>query len=206
MTMTRSAPAAIQARAAGPDRRRFPGAAPVPWGTVVVLAVLLAYADGFVLTAVQGAVGAVERTGAPFATWLRTSTLLLPAFLVAVVGGLAFARRRIGPALVRPLRAFAAALVIAAAGSLVGTAVIAVSAAYDYHLQSQALQAAAALHGHLHHAALAGGAAQRDSLAVDAHAARLAGRVIVLTDVVIAVWVTAMRGGRLDRVPRTRRP
>jgi hypothetical protein len=203
MTLTRTDPDAVGARDPGSDRPRVPGT-PVPWGTVVVLAVLLAYADGFVLTAVQGAVGPIERTGSPFTTWLRTSTLLLPAFLVAVLGALTFARRRFGPALARPLPSFGAALVIAVAGGLVGTAVIGVSAAYDYHLQSQALRALAALHGHLHHAAPAVDPAQRDSLAVDAHAARIAGRAILLADVVIAVWVTALRGGRLDARPRRR--
>ena len=39
----------------------------VPWATVLTLAVVLAYADGFWMTSLRGAVGAIERTQGPFA-------------------------------------------------------------------------------------------------------------------------------------------
>ena len=192
------------------ERRALPGGR-MPWGTVAVLAVLMAYADGFVLTSVQGAVGAIERTTSPFATWLRTSTLLLPVFFLAVLGAFVLARRRLGPALHRPRKVIAAALLVIAAGSLVGTAEVAVSAAYDYHLQSAALQAGATLHGHVHGASASGHSAcafctdQAQTRAVDESAARDAGRVILGANAVLVVWVTAMRGGRLDAGPRRRR-
>src|SRR4051794_31559396 len=195
-----------------PDARRPVPAARMPWGTVVVLAVLMAYADGFVLTSVQGAVGAIERTTSPFATWLRTSTLLLPVFVLAVLGAFALARRRLGPALHRPRTVLAAALLVIAAGSLVGTAEIAVSAAYDYHLQSAALQDDAALHGHGHvHGAAHGAEAcafcadQAQTRAVDERAAQYAGRVVLGANAVLVLLVVGLRGGRLDVVPRTRR-
>jgi hypothetical protein len=38
------------------------GGVPLPWGTVAALAVVLAFANGFVIIALQGAVGAIERT------------------------------------------------------------------------------------------------------------------------------------------------
>jgi hypothetical protein len=184
----------------------------MPWGTVVVLSVLMAYADGFVVTSVQGAVGAIERTTSPFATWLRTSTLLLPVFFLAVLGAFALARRRLGPALHRPRTVLAAALLVIAAGSLVGTAEIAVSAAYDYHLQSAALQAGAAFHDHGHdHGAAHGAEAcafcadQAQTRAVDERAARYAGRVVLGANAVLVLLVVGLRGGRLDVVPRTRR-
>ena len=37
------------------------GRVPLPWVTVAALAVLLAFANGFVIVAIQGAIGAIER-------------------------------------------------------------------------------------------------------------------------------------------------
>ena len=48
----------------------------VPWKTVGVLAVVLAYADGYWLVSVQGAVGAIGRTDHQSLTWLRESTVV----------------------------------------------------------------------------------------------------------------------------------
>src|SRR6187551_2667857 len=71
----------------------------VPWLTVVPLAVVLAYADGFWMITLRGAVGSIGRTGQPFVSWLRESTLLLPVFVLAVLGALALAARLFGPVL-----------------------------------------------------------------------------------------------------------
>ena len=43
-----------------------------PWKTVVTLAAVLAYADGYWLISLRGAIGAIERTDHPFASWLRS--------------------------------------------------------------------------------------------------------------------------------------
>ena len=214
MTVAQGTPAAGQPPPdPAPDAPR-PTARPtaravVPWGTVVVLTVLMTYADGFVVTSVQGAVGAITRTGSPFATWLRTSTFMLPAFLLAVLGALAFARRRFGPALHRPRAVIAAVLLVAAAGGLVGTAEVAVSGAYDYQLQSAALKAGAATHGHDHaggsgHGACAFCTDQAQTREVDERGARYASALILGGNIVLVGWVTAMRGGRLDVSPRRR--
>jgi hypothetical protein len=156
----------------------------------------MAYADGFVLTVVQGAVGAIERTGAPFATWLTISTLLVPAFVLAVWGGLLISRRRLGRLRGRAWGVLVTVLVVAAAGTLAGTAALLVSTAYDYHLQSRLLQTLTAT-GHVH-----GSNTLSDTLSADLRGARLAGQLLVLVNVVLVGWVTAMRGGRLDVVPR----
>src|SRR6185436_2885731 len=68
----------------------------VPWKTVGVLAVVLAYADGYWLVSVQGAVGAIGRTDHQSLTWLRESTVVLPAFAFAVLAALTLAARRFG--------------------------------------------------------------------------------------------------------------
>ena len=104
------------------------------------LAVVLAYADGFWLISLRGAVGSIERTREPFASWLRESTLALPVFVLAVLGALTLAARWFGPVLRKPKTVVAAALLVVAAGTLVGIAGLAASSAYDYHLQSSQLQ------------------------------------------------------------------
>src|SRR6185436_16390132 len=111
----------------------------LPWSTVVPLAVVLAYADGFWLISLRGAVGAIERTQEPFASWLRESTLTLPVFVFAVLGALTLAARWFGPVLRNPRVWVATAMLVIAAGTLVGIAELAASSAYDYHLQSSQL-------------------------------------------------------------------
>jgi hypothetical protein len=180
-------------------RRRFP----VPWPTVVSAAVLMAYADGFWSTSLQGAVGAIERTQAPFASWLLHSTLILPVFLVAVLWAFTFARRRLGPA-PEPLRqVLVVGMLVVAAGTLVGIAQVVASAAYDYDLQSALLQNAGSTHAHSAATAtgdLCGATCQARNLTLQVHVrgAAYASIVLLVTNVVLVGWVAAMRGGRLD--------
>src|SRR4051794_2948370 len=185
------------------------GPAPVPWGTVGALSVGLAATDGFVLTAVQGATGAIERSQGPFLSWLEVCTLTLPIFFLAVLGALTVARRRVGPALRTARKIVAGALLVVAVGTAVGTAELGVSAAEDYQLQSQLL-----LVQHANHATAAGGAhvaidpvqAQKASLATDELGVRYGSGIDLVANVVLVGWVVALRGGRLDVVPRRRRP
>ena len=64
--------------------------------TVAVLAVVMAAADGFILTSLQGAVGAIERAQGPFGSWLRDTALILPVFVVAIVWAFTRAHRKHG--------------------------------------------------------------------------------------------------------------
>src|SRR6185436_8940208 len=118
----------------------------LPWSTVVPLAVVLAYADGFWLISLRGSVGSIERTQEPFASWLRESTLALPVFVLAVLGALVLAARWFGPARRKLKSVVAAALLIVVASTLVGVAALAASSAYDYHLQSSRPQMASMDH------------------------------------------------------------
>jgi hypothetical protein len=183
-------------------------AAPVPWLTVAAFAVLMDAADGFWLTSVQGAVGAIERVQTPFASWAWTSALLLPLFLLAVLVALALARRSFGPLLRTTRKVVAAALIVVAAGTVVGTAELALSAVYDYHLQSRQLDQVhdthrAALHEHGGCTGLC--AVKRATLLVDARAVSLGSAGVLATNFVLVAWVVALRGGRLDpRRTRTR--
>jgi len=185
------------------------GPAPVPWGTVVALAVVLAAADAFVLTAVQGATGAIERSQGPFLSWLQAAGLTLPIFFLAVLGAFAVARRRIGPALRTARKVVAGALLVVAVGTAVGTAELGVSAAQDYQLQAGLLKTQ-----HANHVTSAGGGhvgidpveAQKESLATDELGVRYGSGIDLVANVVLVGWVVALRGGRLDVVSRRRRP
>ena len=182
--------------------RERPGAIPgrlaIPWLTVMSLAVVMAYATGFWLVSLRGAVGAIERTQGPFATWLRESTLLLPVFVLAVLGALTLAMRRFGPVLRRPRTVVAAALMVVAAGTLVGIAAIAASAVYDYQLQSSQLQI---MDSTMRHTCLQGDCLARQqqaSLELQVRAVGYGSAILLATNLVLVGWVLAFRGGRLD--------
>jgi hypothetical protein len=182
------------------DRRAL---RPVAWTTVAVLAVVMAFADGFVLTAIQGAVGAVGSAQDPVAYWLWSSIALAPVFALAVLAAIRCARRLFGPALRSPLRVVGAALLIAVAGSAVGTAGLAVSAAYDYDQQSgmapMQMAPPPALPGAPADACSGACAAERAQSDVHQKAMRLGSALDVGVNVVLVGWIVAIRGGRLER-------
>lgn len=176
----------------------------VPWKTVAVLAVTLAYADGYWLVSLQGAVGAIGRTDHPFATWLRESTVVLPVFALAVLGALTLALRWFGSEPGRTRTVVATALLVVACGTVAGLAAIVASAAYDYHLQVAQLQVVhelSSLHGHCDSNCLA--QEDRDTLAVQVRGVVVVSRWILLTNLVLVAWVVAIMGGRI-RVSSTR--
>jgi hypothetical protein len=198
----------------------FRGKVPLPWITVAVLAILMAAADGFILTSLQGAVGAIERSQGPFASWARDTAIILPLFVVAVMWAFSRAHRKhdlTSPVLRKPRRLLATALLIVVAGSGVGIAWTVGSAAYDYRLQSNLLTKTSALHSHS--IGEAGGTVanpdyangstwtpeQRQTMALDVKAAAYGSGIIVLANLVLVGWVVALRGGRLDVVPARRR-
>ena len=180
----------------------IPGRPAVPWLTVVSLSVVMAYADGFWMMSLRGAVGAIERTDEPFASWLRESTLVLPVFVFAVLGALTLALRLFGPEL-RKSSTVLTALLIVAAGTVVGMALITVSSAYDYQLQSGQLQ----LIDSMSHTCAEGNCLalqQQASLGLQVQAVGYGIGILLVTNLVLVGWVVAIRGGRLD-VSRTRR-
>ena len=76
---------------------------------------VVAFADGFWLTSLRGAVGAIERTQSPFTTWWHESSLSLPIFVFAVLGALILAKRWFGPVLRKPTAIVGATLIVVAA-------------------------------------------------------------------------------------------
>lgn len=190
---------------ASPPTVRFAalrGRVPLPWGFVAGLAVTLALANGFVIVAVQGAIGAIERAQTPFTNWLRYSAILVPVFVLAVTWALA---RSSG----RGRRTAATVLLIAAVAAVAGIVAMIVSTTYDYHLQSQLLAKSSSLHTtHLIGASGATNSAyddgawspeQRDTLLADVKGAGLGSVLLIGGNLLLVAWVTALRGGRLDR-------
>jgi len=196
MTLSISPPEAEQA--AAPPRRTG-----VPWSTVIVLAVVLTYADGFWIQSLRGAAGAIERTQTPFASWLRASTVLLPLFAFAVLGALTVAHRRFGPVLYRRRTLFATGLMVVVAGTLAGVAALAASSAYDFHLQALQLDMRGSMGTSCVGACLTH---QRDAtLGLQLHSVQAGALLLLVTNFVVVGWATALRGGRLH-VATTRRP
>jgi len=173
----------------------------VPWLTVLPLAVVMAYADGFWMISLRGAVGSIERTQGAFASWLTESTLILPVFILAVVGALTLAARWFGPVLHKPKTVVAAALMVVAAGTLVGIAWVAASSAYDYHLQSDQLQLTAGMAAMPGMAQMPGMASlaeqQQASLGLQVLALGYGSAILLVTNLALVPWVVALRGGRL---------
>lgn len=186
----------------GPPVRVHTG---VPWGTVAALAVGLSFADQFWAVSLREAVGAVQRTGSPFSAWWHEATVLLPAYAVAVLAALTVATRRYGPVL-RTRRALGATvLLVVAAGTVVSTAVLVVSAAYDYHLQKQGLAMMSAMRATCTGACL--DSQRHATLAAHVTGVLYVSRWLLLTNVVLVGWLVAMWAGRLRlTVTRPARP
>jgi hypothetical protein len=199
----------------------------VPWLTVVPLAILMGYADGFWLIALRGTVGAIERTQEPFVTWLRESTMALPVFAIAVLVALTLAARWFRPALRTWRTLLATALLVVAAGTLVGIAGLAASSAYDYHLQSTQLQPMGSMGptgstgstesmgsmGSMGQSSPSSNSSaavnssrqqQRASLGLQVRAVAYGSGLLLVTNLALVGWVVAMRGGQL-KVSSTRR-
>ena len=187
----------------------------VHWVTVASFAVVIAFGDGFWLTSMHGAVGAIERNQEPLGRWLRESMLMLPLFFFGVLAAIVLARRWFGRSRSRLLKIGATALLITVAGTAIGVAETAASSAYDYRLQTRSLERVVAFH-HTHDDALAisGGvttAAQGcTGLCAEKHltlmshlkAVELAAGLLLVSNLVLVLWVLMWRGDRLWRTAR----
>ena len=176
----------------------------VPWLTVVPLAVVLAYADGFWMLTLRGAVGAIERTQQPFAGWWRESTAALPLYVLAVLGALTLALRWFGPRPRHSRAVVGAALLVVAAGTAVGLAEIVGSSAYDYYLESDQLALMDSMRGICVGSCL--DQAQQSTLAAVIRAVLYTGGFMLITNLVLVGWMVAISGGRLSVAAISRRP
>jgi hypothetical protein len=179
-----------------PDQRtRLAWGTSMRWSTVAQFALPMAYGCGFWIISLRGAAGAIERTDAPFATWLRESTLMLPVFVLAVLGALMVAVRSLGPVLRSRKATAATALLVVAAGTLVGVVALVASSAYDYHLQSTQLGMMQSMRDTPCVGECAQGV-QRATLALQLKVVGF-GSLILASNLVVVSWVLALRGGQL---------
>lgn len=180
------------------------------WMTVAVFAIVMAYADGFWVTSLQGAVGAIERRQPPLGRWLRDSTLMVPLYLLAVLAALLMARRLVGQRHGKVVKFGTTALLIVLLSSAVATAEVATSSAYDYHLQTRHLELQHVSHTTLVAAqpgstqAAAGTctgtcAIQRNTFNMHLRAVMYGSMMMLITNLVLVMWVLALRGNRLWR-------
>ncbi len=180
------------------------------WLPVVLLAALLAFADGFWLTSLRGAIGAIERTQSPFASWWHDSALALPVFVVAVAVPLRSVRRRTSRAdLGRGRVVLTTGLRVLASTTAVGVAWAVTTSVRDYQLQARLLGERATLHPDLANAAVhahAGHALPLAQVVQERHATfalhvlgvEQAAGVLLVTNLLLVAWFAAVRGGRLD--------
>jgi hypothetical protein len=188
------------------------------WVTIFAFAIVIAYADGFWVTSLQGAVGAIERNEDPFHRWLRDSTLMLPLFVLAVLIAMRMARRLVGHR--RGVIKYATtALLIVVLTSGVAIAEVAASSAYDYHFQTRHLELEHQLMGHTQVAAEPGSFTQASTSACtglcssvketfNSHvrAVLYSSVVMLITNLVLVLWVLALRSDRLWRRPTASPP
>jgi len=187
----------------------------VYWLTIAFFAVVIAYGDGFWVTTVQGAVGAIERNDPPVSRWLRDSTLMLPLFFLAVLAAVLLARRWFGNSRKRLVKFGGTALLIVLLTSAVAFAEVTASSAYDYRLQSHALVSHHAFHQTIADPAPGAttptnggctGICAEKQLTLNAHvkALRVAGIVLLVSNAVLVLWVMALRSDRMWRSRRAR--
>jgi len=192
--MTAIAPAVRVAAATVPDEARSrPG---VAWWTVLPLAALMAYGDGFWLMSLREAAGAIERMDSPFQAWLRESTLFLPVFVVAVLAATSVALARFGRAPRGTRAVVITALLVVAAGTVVGVVGLAASSAYDYHLQAIHMGAMNSMRDEACDTACSAAQLHTD-LALQVRAVGVGGVLMLVTNLVLVGWAIALRGGRL---------
>ncbi|GAA5023533.1 hypothetical protein GCM10023258_14940 [Terrabacter aeriphilus] len=183
-------------RAPSTDRRLG-----VPWALVVPLAALFAAVDGFWAASMRSAVGAIERTPAPFETWAHQTVVTLPLHVVAVVAALALAVRWFGP-VPRGRRQLWTGALVALAGAVVGALVLALGAAVDLRLQQ----------GHvdlMSHMTPGCGAPCLERIEADGVSTAVRGvawgtGLVVVSNLAVVAWVMAALGGRLPVTRRSR--
>lgn len=182
-------------------RRKVAGAGVrVPWATVLPLAVLVAYADEFWTVSMRGAVGSIERSDEPFATWLWESTLLLPVYVLAVLAALTLALRWFGPQPRWALATGVTLVAVVATTTLAGIGVLAANSVYDYQLQMAHLPSLHSVSAGCDGCLDAGDA----TLGLQVRAVGLGSLLILVTNLVLVALVVAFRGGRLDVASRQR--
>jgi hypothetical protein len=190
------------------DEKRPSHRLQISWVTVVVFAVALAYVDGFWTTSVLRAIGATASSQEPFQRWLRDSTMMLAPLAVAVFAALLLTRRLVRRGRRELVQLAVAAALILAFSTVVSIAEVATTTAQDYSTQTTLLA-----HPHTNHfttpavpanatVANTSGctllcAAKHDVLVVHVRAVAYGSVALLVTNLLLVLWLLAIRGGRL---------
>ncbi|HEX5407052.1 MAG TPA: hypothetical protein VFX16_32655 [Pseudonocardiaceae bacterium] len=195
--------------------RTFLDPRPARWSTVLLLSIVLAYADGFVITSLTGAVGAIQRTSGLFGSWLIQSAILVPFFVAAMLLILKRIRRKNGLVLGTAKKVMTAALLLSLAGTVVGVIGVSASSAYDYYLQANELDVDGPLHNHTT-VTIPGAAAaasdphaahgacdeicieKRQTLVDDLRGIGLSGPIMLVSNAILVGWLVMLLGGQLS--------
>jgi hypothetical protein len=219
ITMATIEPTAVPTAAPSRPKRTFTDRVlafldprPARWRTVIVLGIVLAYADGYVLVALTGAVGAIQRTDHPFGAWLQESAVLIPLFVLAELLVLRLIRRRTGPVLRSGKAVMVAALLLAVGATILGVVAVTASAAYDFRLQTNLIdyEEQPALENETGVPLIPAGTTvargncnsmicneERFSLATDLRGVGIGTPILLGINIVLIGWVVAAFGGRL---------
>ena len=177
----------------------------VAWSHVLPFAIVLAFANGFWIISLRGAVGAIERSSAPFETWWRESMLLTPVYVVAVLAAFWVAQRWFGPR-PRGVRAIlGSGTTIAGAAALTGATLTAVSSWFDFRLQRADLHHMSAAHPGCDASCLSARVQATADLLIKSVWIGLL--LMLVTDLVLIFLIVAFRGGNfvLAREPKPAR-
>jgi hypothetical protein len=193
-----SGPRRTSAERTGWDQRR----ASVSWSHVLPLAVVLAFANGFWIIALRGAIGAIERTSAPFSTWWHESTLLVPVYVVAVLAAFMLAQRWFGPQPhgFRPVAATITMVTLAATAA--GTLLLIASSWFDFRLQRTDLHHMGAFHPGCDPTCAA--ARVQATLNLEIKGVWIGLLAMLVTDLILVALVVAFRGGDVVLAKRPR--
>jgi len=113
---------------------------------LALVAVVIDLVDTFWSTSLRGAVGAIQQVQEPFRSWIRTSALMLPLYVLAVAAAAWMGRRWFRAIRRNLVRSLAVAGLVLATTTAVGIGAVGVNAARDYHTESEQLTVMHALH------------------------------------------------------------
>ena len=122
--------------------------------------------------------------------------MLMPLFAFAVLGALALAYRWFGPVLRRPRTVVATSLLVVATCTLAGAGALILSGSYDLRLQLGQLEHMPSMGVQCVDSCLQ--AQKNATLALQLKALGAGTVILLVTNLVLVVWMVAIRGGRLS--------
>jgi hypothetical protein len=176
------------------ERTATTGRSSVPWSAVVTFAIAITCADWFWVMSLRMAAGDIQRTQAPFSDWLRESVLVLPMFVLAVLGAFTLALRRFGPRVSTARNVLTTSVLIVSTTTAVGIVGLLGSSVYDYYLQSKELL----MMDSMRRMCVGNCDNLRDAtFSLQVHSVGYGSLMLLVTNIIVVGWIVAMKAGRL---------